>query len=248
MRRLGSIILPIAEKHRVPAGEALAVDREPFAREVTETVAAHPNITVIHDEVCDIPGDRPLIIATGPLTSEALADHLKELAGESLYFDDAVAPTVTLDSLDLTKVFRASRRGRGSGLETGYNDVENPQSAIPNPQSEDYLNCPFTKDEYLAFWQELAKAEASIPHNPEDEKVIYFEMCMPVEEIARRGERTLAFGPMRPIGLMDPRTGKRPYAVVQLRQDNKEGTLWGLLGSQRRLNCAEPSRHSPILP
>jgi methylenetetrahydrofolate--tRNA-(uracil-5-)-methyltransferase len=241
MRRLGSIILPIAEKHRVPAGEALAVDREPFARAVTETVAGHPNISVIHDEVCDLPAGRPLVIATGPLTSEALAVHLQALAGESLYFYDAVAPTVTLESLDMGKVFRASRRGRGSGLEVMTADgVEQ--------KSEDYLNCPFTKDEYYTFWEELAKAESSIPHNPEDEKIIYFEMCMPVEEIARRGERTLAFGPMRPIGLEDPRTGRRPYAVVQLRQENKDGTLWGLVGFQSRLKWGEQRRIFRMIP
>src|SRR5205085_895025 len=149
MRRLGSVILPIAEKHRVPAGEALAVDREPFAREVTETVDAHPNITVLHDEVRDLLPDRPLIIATGPLTSEALAEHLQKIAGESLYFYDAVAPTVTLDSIDMTKVFRASRRGRGSGFEALAPAATDPSSAIQNPKSEieiskseDYLNCP----------------------------------------------------------------------------------------------------------
>lgn len=262
MRRLGSLILPIAERHAVPAGEALAVDREPFAREVTETLEAHPNVTVVREEVRAVSPDRPLIIATGPLTSESLAESLKAYTGDSLYFYDAVAPTVTLDSLDMTKVFRASRRGRGreesSDKEKGRQGDgetqaeaggdENPQSAIRNPQSEDYLNCPMTREEYEAFWGEMVKAEAAIPHNPEDEKLIYFEMCTPVEELARRGMRTLAFGPMKPIGLTDPRTGRRPWAVVQLRQENRDGTLWGLVGFQTRLKWGEQKRILRMIP
>src|SRR5437016_1552361 len=273
MRRLGSVILPIAEKNRVPAGEALAVDREPFAREISHTIDSHPNITVIHNEVCEFPTSRPLIIATGPLTTESLAENLQSLAGtDSLYFYDAVAPTVTLDSLDMTKIYRASRRGKGSGLEetddgrrmtdsgvqvfgcSGVQETEsvaesgNRKSKIENPKSEDYLNCPFTKDEYEAFWNELVNADISTPHNPEDEKVPYFEMCLPVEEIARRGPKTLAFGPMKPIGLVDPRTGRRPYAVVQLRQENKEGTLWGLVGFQSRLKWGEQKRIFRMIP
>ncbi len=260
MRQLGSLVLPIAERHRVPAGEALAVDREPFAREITERIEGHPNVSLIHDEVCGLPSERPLIIATGPLTSDALAPHLATLAGgDALYFYDAVAPTVTLDSLDLSKIFRASRRGRGSGLEqseelscqmngaeTGPTDDR--KSKIEARKSEDYLNCPFTKDEYLAFHQELSKAEISTSHNAEDEKVIYFEMCVPVEELARRGERTLAFGPMKPVGLTDPRTGRWPYAVVQLRQENKDGTLWGLVGFQSRLKWGEQKRVFRMIP
>jgi methylenetetrahydrofolate--tRNA-(uracil-5-)-methyltransferase len=249
MRRLGSLILPIAAKHAVPAGEALAVDREPFSREVTETLEAHPNVTIIRDEVCDVPPARPLVIATGPLTSESLAESLKAYTGDSLYFYDAVAPTVTLDSLDMTKVFRASRRGRGGGMEpVSETTGDDPQPATRNPQSEDYLNCPFTKEEYEAFWAELVKAEASIPHNPEEEKMIFFEMCTPVEELARRGPRTLAFGPMKPIGLTDPRTGRRPWAVAQLRQENRDGTLWGLVGFQTRLKWGEQKRILRMIP
>ncbi|HXG25200.1 MAG TPA: methylenetetrahydrofolate--tRNA-(uracil(54)-C(5))-methyltransferase (FADH(2)-oxidizing) TrmFO [Chthonomonadales bacterium] len=262
MRRLGSLILPIAEKHRVPAGEALAVEREPFAREVTETLEAHPNVQVIREEVCTLPPDRPLIIATGPLTSEALAKSLSALTGgESLYFYDAVAPTVTLDSLDMSKIFRASRRGRGAGGEPeeekgggGEEEIEGQQakedlkSKIQIPKSGDYLNCPLTKEEYQAFWEALVGAEVSTPHNPEDERIIYFEMCVPVEELARRGPRTLTFGPMKPIGLIDPRTGKRPYAVVQLRQENKEGTLWGMVGFQSRLKWGEQKRVFRMIP
>jgi methylenetetrahydrofolate--tRNA-(uracil-5-)-methyltransferase len=242
VRRLGSLIIPIAEKHRVPAGEALAVDREPFAREVTETLEAHPNITIVRQEITELPSDRPLIIATGPLTSEPLAESLKTITGDSLYFYDAVAPTVTLDSLDMTKVFRASRYGKSSGLEDVVADDQ-----IQNP-TEDYLNCPFTKDEYLEFWEALNAAEQSTAHNPDDEKIIYFEMCVPVEELARRGPKTLAFGPMRPIGLTDPHTGRRPYAVVQLRQENKDGTLWGLVGFQTRLKWGEQKRILQMIP
>jgi methylenetetrahydrofolate--tRNA-(uracil-5-)-methyltransferase len=249
MRRLGSLILPIAAKHAVPAGEALAVDREPFSREVTETLAAHPNITVVRDEVCEVPPVRPLVIATGPLTSESLSESLKAFTGDSLYFYDAVAPTVTIDSLDMTRVFRASRRGRGGGMETEQVvGDDNPKSEIRNPKSEDYLNCPFNKEEYEAFWEELAKAEAAIPHNPDEEKMIFFEMCTPVEELARRGPRTLAFGPMKPVGLTDPRTGRRPWAVVQLRQENKDGTLWGLVGFQTRLKWGEQKRILHMIP
>jgi methylenetetrahydrofolate--tRNA-(uracil-5-)-methyltransferase len=243
MRRLGSLILPIAEKHRVPAGEALAVDREPFAREVTETLSAHPNVTLLREEVRELPAARPLIVATGPLTSEALAESLKALTGDALYFYDAVAPTVTLDSLDLSQVYRASRRGKSD--RGGEGEIENPESRI---QNADYLNCPFTKEEYLAFRNELVKAEVSASHNPEDEQILYFERCVPVEELARRGPRTLAFGPMKPIGLTDPRTGRRPHAVVQLRQENKEGTLWGLVGFQTRLKWSEQKRIFRMIP
>lgn len=244
MRRLGSLVLPLAAKHAVPAGEALAVDREPFSREVTETLAAHPNVAIVREEVCEVPPARPLIIATGPLTSESLSESLRAYTSDSLYFYDAVAPTVTLDSLDMSKVFRASRRGRGREAGTaGRGETEG-----QNPQSEDYLNCPFSREEYEAFWAELVKAEASIPHNPEDEKLLFFEMCIPVEELARRGPRTLAFGPMKPVGLTDPRTGRRPWAVAQLRQENKDGTLWGLVGFQTRLKWGEQKRILRMIP
>src|ERR1041385_4198519 len=157
MRRLGSLILPIAEKHSVPAGEALAVDREPFAREVTQTLESHPNITIKHEEIKRIPEPRPLVIATGPLTTDSIAEQLQALTGsDSLYFFDAVAPTVTLDSLDMDKIYRGSRRGKGDPTHhTAHdeNDPGNPISKIQNPKSEDYLNCPLTKDEYLAFWE-----------------------------------------------------------------------------------------------
>ncbi len=287
MRRLGSLILPIAERHRVPAGEALAVDREPFAREVTCALEAHPNITLVREEVTSLPTTRPLIIATGPLTSDAFAAEIARLTGgDSLAFYDAVAPTVTYDSLDLSKVFRASRRGKGSGLtgkaieeekrRKGEEEAEELETAgedsslILHPSSlpaegvgcggapeasADYLNCPFEKDEYMAFWEALNGAEKAPVHNFESEdanqnaaKMVFFEMCVPIEELARRGPRTLAFGPMKPVGLSDPRTGRRPYAVVQLRQENKEGTLWGLVGFQTRLKWGEQKRILQMIP
>ena len=268
MRRLGSLIIPIAERNRVPAGEALAVDREPFAREVTARLEAHPRITLVRKEVTELPTNRPLIIASGPLTSDALAGEIAKLTGgESLSFYDAVAPTVTFDSLDLTKIFRASRRGKGSGLlnldkngdeplaaeaqEAGVEGAENTE-AEPPPTSEDYLNCPFTKEEYLTFWEAMTQAELAPMHDFEQgdspQKMVFFEMCVPVEELARRGPRTLSFGPMKPVGLLDPRTGKRPWAVLQLRQENREGTLWGLVGFQTRLKWGEQKRIFKLIP
>jgi methylenetetrahydrofolate--tRNA-(uracil-5-)-methyltransferase len=264
MRRLGSLILPIAARNSVPAGEALAVDREPFAHEVTCAIEAHPNITVIREEVTQLPASRPLILATGPLTSDALAAEIARLTGgESLSFYDAVAPTVTYDSLDLNRVFRASRRGKGAG-DAGKEEIaqrfglsqkveEGAAGCGGAPvESADYLNCPFEKDEYLAFWQALTEAEKAPLHDFEEgdsaAKMVFFEMCVPIEELARRGPKTLAYGPMKPIGLVDPRTGRRPYAVVQLRQENREGTLWGLVGFQTRLKWGEQRRLLKMIP
>jgi methylenetetrahydrofolate--tRNA-(uracil-5-)-methyltransferase len=284
MRRLGSLVVPIAERHRVPAGEALAVDREPFAREITETLAAHPNITLIREEVTVLPVSRPLILATGPLTSDALAAEIAKLTGgDSLSFYDAVAPTVTYDSLDMSRIFRASRRGKGDRAtaaansrlrgDTGAGDAsaeeeplgavgaaktissevdEAPGCADRPSESADYLNCPFDKEEYLAFWKALTEAELAPLHDFEQadtpQKMVFFEMCVPIEELARRGPRTLSFGAMKPIGLIDPRTGRRPWACVQLRQENKEGTLWGLVGFQTRLKWGEQKRILKMIP
>lgn len=250
MRRLGSFILPIAERHAVPAGEALAVDREPFAREITERLTAHPNITLHREEVKELPVSRPLIIATGPLTSEALSQEIAKLTGgDSLSFYDAVAPTVTYDSLDMTKIFRASRRGKGR---QAAEPEEGQGCGGTIEASADYLNCPFEKDEYFAFWQAITEAELAPLHDFEQEdsgaKMVFFEMCVPVEELARRGARTLAYGAMKPIGLTDPNTGRRPYAVVQLRQENQEGTLWGLVGFQTRMKWGEQKRILRMIP
>lgn len=274
MRRLGSLLLPLAAKYAVPAGEALAVDREPFARAVTEALSAHPNITLVREEVTQIPDTRPVIIATGPLTSDHFAAEIARLTGgDSLSFYDAVAPTLTYDSLDLTKVFRASRRGRGSQLvkepdaqaeievETTEEATE-PQGVgcgMPSQEeSADYLNCPMNKEEYMAFWEALNTAELAPLHDFEEaeenadgskkSKMVFFEMCIPVEELARRGPKTLAFGPMKPVGLTDPRTGRWPHAVVQLRQENKEGTLWGLVGFQTRMKWGEQKRVLKLIP
>jgi methylenetetrahydrofolate--tRNA-(uracil-5-)-methyltransferase len=251
MRLLGSLILPIAARNSVPAGEALAVDRELFARDITAAIEACKLITVERREVTELPADRPLIIATGPLTATDLANDIARLTGaESLSFFDAVAPTVTAESLDMSRVFRASRRGRGNDLVQSDPEEENQGCTTPPQENADYLNCPFEKDEYLAFWQALCDAEKAPVHGEEDNqaKMVFFEMCVPVEELARRGPRTLAFGPMKPIGLEDPRTGRRPYAVVQLRQENREGTLWGLVGFQTRLKWGEQSRVLRMIP
>lgn len=226
MRRAGSLIMEAAERHRVPAGKALAVDREGFSREVTSRIEAHPLITVIREEVKAIPAGRVVIIATGPLTSAALTRALQELTGEEyLYFYDAAAPIVTAESLDWSQLFRASRYGRGE---------------------EDYLNCPLTKEEYYTFYEALVRAERHHPHP--FEKEIYFEGCMPVEELARRGPETLRYGPMKPVGLIDPATGKQPFAVVQLRQDNREGTLYNLVGFQTSLKWGEQDRVFRLIP
>ncbi len=247
MRRLGSLVLPIAATCSVPAGEALAVDRVRFARDVTEAVESHPLITIHRREVTELPTARPLVIATGPLTTESLATQLQTLTGaESLYFYDAVAPTVTLESLDLSLVFRASRHGKGADGSGGTKGTRGTPET--EPANDDYLNCPMNHEEYMAFWTELVGAEAADPHNPDDKTAAYFEMCLPIEEMARRGPRTLAYGPMKPIGLTDPRTGRWPYAVVQLRQDNREGTLWGMVGFQSRLKWPEQRRIFRMIP
>ncbi len=251
MRRLGSLILPIAARCSVPAGEALAVDREQFAKEVTHAVEQHPRIRLERTELTDIPSDRPLIIATGPLTSDALAEKLAELTGEeALSFYDAVAPVVTLESLNMNRIFRASRRGRGGGQPEAAEESAAGCAGVP-VENADYLNCPFEKEEYLAFHAALCEAELAPLHEFEveqAEKTRFFEMCVPIEELAGRGPRTLAFGPMKPVGLTDPHTGRRPWAVVQLRQENRAGTLWGLVGFQTRLKWGEQKRILRMIP
>jgi len=226
MRILGSVVVSCGDANRVPAGEALAVDRERFAVCVTERVAGLPNVEIIREEVTEIPKEGVVIIASGPLTSDALAKSIADVTGrEYLYFYDAVAPTITADSIDRSKVFKASRYDKGEAA---------------------YLNCPMTEDEYNAFWEALVSAER-VPLS-DFEPLKLFEGCMPVEEIASRGKQTLAFGPMKPVGLLDPVTGKRPYAVVQLRQENVEGTLWGLVGFQTRLRWGEQERVFRTIP
>jgi len=221
MRLLGSIVIRIADETRVPAGGALAVDREGFAARMTETIRTHPNITVHAGEVAKVP-DAPAIVATGPLTDGALAEDVAKLAGGALHFYDAAAPIVSYDSLDLTKVYRASRYGRG----------------------DDYLNCPFTRDEYFAFYRALVTAETAELHSFETPRV--FEGCMPVEVMAKRGEMTLCYGPLKPVGL--EHGGKKPFAVAQLRQDDKDGELWNIVGFQTNLKFGEQKRVFGMIP
>jgi len=226
MRLFGSVTMDCAEENKVPAGEALAVDRERFAECVTERIAKLPNVTLVREEVCEIPSDEITIIASGPLTSDTLSKHIAELTGSDyLYFYDAVAPTITADSVNYDVVFKASRYGKGEAA---------------------YLNCPFTEAEYEAFWEALVSAERTPV--AEFEKLQFFEGCMPVEELASRGKQTLSFGPMKPVGLDDPRTGRWPFAVVQLRQENAEGTLYGLVGFQTRLKWGEQQRVFRMIP
>lgn len=227
MRRLGSLIMQKADEHQVPAGGALAVDRDGFAAAVTEAVKANPLVTVIHEEVTDLESlEGTVIVASGPLTSAALfADIKKLLQADYLHFFDAAAPIVTADSLDYDKVYRASRYGKGGA---------------------DYLNCPFyTKEEYVAFWEALCNAESAPVKDFEHD---VFEACMPIEEMAARGEDTMRFGPLKPVGLIDPRNGKEAYAVVQLRQDNAAASLYNLVGFQTHLKWPEQRRVFGMIP
>lgn len=226
LRRFGSLIMLSADENRVEAGGALAVDRDGFARGVTDRLRAHPLIHIVEEEVCEIP-DGDVIIATGPLTSEPLADAILRFFGEdsALSFYDAAAPIVTAESIDMTSAFYASRYDKGGA---------------------DYINCPMNKDEYIAFRTELANAEEAEVHGFEDGKV--FEGCMPVEVMARRGEDTLRYGPLKPRGIFDPKTGRQPYAVVQLRRDNREGTLFNIVGFQTHLKHPEQKRVFSMIP
>ncbi|HHW92301.1 MAG TPA: FADH(2)-oxidizing methylenetetrahydrofolate--tRNA-(uracil(54)-C(5))-methyltransferase TrmFO [Firmicutes bacterium] len=228
MRRLGSVIMECADKEQVPAGGALAVDRQGFAACVTERVRNHPLVTVEIGEVTAIPPrEQPVVIATGPLTTEDLTEDIKTLTGEDhLYFYDAAAPIVTLESLDKDVIFRASRYGKG--------------------EEEAYINCPLTREEYERLWEALVAGEVYEGKDFEEKR--FFEGCMPVEELARRGRDTLRYGPLKPVGLKDPRTGKHPYAVVQLRQDNREGTLYNMVGFQTRLKWGEQKRIFSLIP
>ena len=225
MRKMGSIIMESADANRVPAGGALAVDREGFARYVTEKLTACDNIELISKEATDFP-DGELVVATGPLTSDALAEKLTELCNDTgLHFYDAVAPIVTLESVDMDNAFFASRYDKGT---------------------PDYVNCPMDETEYKAFWKELCGAKEAAAHGFDDGGV--FEGCMPVEVMARRGEDTLRYGPLKPVGLRDPRTGKDNYAVVQLRRDNSDGTIYNMVGFQTHLTWGEQKRVFSMIP
>ncbi len=227
MRRLGSLIMEQADKHQVPAGGALAVDRDGFAAAVTEAVKANPLVTIVHEEVTDLQSlEGTVIVASGPLTSEALSQDIQKLIdADYLHFFDAAAPIVTADSLDYDKVYRASRYDKGGA---------------------DYLNCPFyTKEEYVAFWQALCSAESAPVKDFEHD---VFEACMPIEEMALRGEDTMRFGPLKPVGLIDPRNGREAYAVVQLRQDNAAASLYNIVGFQTHLKWPEQRRVFGMIP
>ncbi|NLH01485.1 MAG: methylenetetrahydrofolate--tRNA-(uracil(54)-C(5))-methyltransferase (FADH(2)-oxidizing) TrmFO, partial [Clostridiales bacterium] len=226
LRQLGSLIMECADANRIAAGGALAVDREGFSSLITAKIKGHPNIDVISEEASDIP-EGEVIIATGPLTSEALAEKIAEKCSGVgfLNFYDAAAPIVTLESVDMDSAFYASRYDKGTA---------------------DYINCPMTKEEYLAFWKELCTAKEAHIHGFDDGGV--FEGCMPVEVMARRGEDTLRFGPLKPVGLVDPRSGKESYAVVQLRRDNATGTIYNIVGFQTHLTFSEQKRVFSMIP
>ncbi|MEW6173131.1 MAG: methylenetetrahydrofolate--tRNA-(uracil(54)-C(5))-methyltransferase (FADH(2)-oxidizing) TrmFO [Bacillota bacterium] len=226
MRRLDSLIMRAADATRVPAGGALAVDRKEFAAFITAALSEQPAVEIKREEIASIPVETPCIIATGPLTSEKLAGAIQELTGqEQLYFYDAVAPIVTLESINSEKVFWSSRYDKGEGS---------------------YLNCPMSEEEYQRFYEAMIAAERAPLKNFEAET--HFEGCMPIEALAHRGRETMIFGPLKPVGLVDPRTGKRPYAVVQLRQDNREGSLLNMVGFQTNLKWGEQQRVFRLIP
>ena len=244
MRRLGSIVMRSADAHRVPAGAALAVDREAFSSAVTKAVESHPLITIRREELTRIPLDPsmyPLVIATGPLTSDALSMDIAALVGgDHLYFYDAISPIVLAESIDMEKVFRASRWGRSLRSESSA-----PACGVDDGAG-DYLNCPMTRDEYEAFYSALTTAESATVHDFDKEK--FFEGCLPIEVMAHRGHDTLRFGPMKPVGLVDPRTGRTPYAVVQLRQDNLAGDHFSLVGFQTQIKWGDQARVLRMIP
>lgn len=225
MRQLNSIVMQAADKHNVPAGGALAVDRDSFSKAITAAVKNHPNVEVITEEVTSIPSGLT-VVATGPLTSDLLAKEIVKFTGDDgLYFYDAAAPIVAKDSLDMDKVYLKSRYDKGEAA---------------------YLNCPMTEEEFTAFHKELVNAEMAELHDFEDEK--FFEGCMPIEEMASRGAKTMLFGPLKPVGLEDPKTGKEPFAVVQLRQDNAVGDLYNIVGFQTHLKWGEQKRVFSMIP
>jgi methylenetetrahydrofolate--tRNA-(uracil-5-)-methyltransferase len=230
LRRSGSIVLRVADRTRVPAGGALAVDRERFSAEMTASIAAHPRIRVVAEEITAIPDSTPVILATGPLTGDALAADLARVIGaEHLAYYDAIAPIVAADSIGWDEVFRQSRYDKGEPGEEGA-----------------YVNCPFDEAGYRAFVAAVVAAEKVAPRS--FEQVRYFEGCLPVEVMAERGEMTLAFGPMKPVGLVDPRTGRRPFAVIQLRAENADASAYNLVGFQTRMTYGEQSRVFKMIP
>lgn len=228
MRHLDSLLLKCADKSSVPAGGALAVDRHIFAKMVTDEILSNENITVVSSEITTIPDDAITVIATGPLTSEALCEDIVKATGDALSFFDAAAPIVTAESIDPDTSFAASRYGKGDG--------------------DDYINCPMNKEEYEIFYKELVSAQRAPLHDFDVQDPKVYEGCMPIEIMAQRGEDTIRFGPMKPVGLRDPRTGHRPWAVLQLRKENKEGTMYNLVGFQTNLKFPEQKRVFGLIP
>jgi methylenetetrahydrofolate--tRNA-(uracil-5-)-methyltransferase len=248
MRRMGSLVMRAADACRVPAGAALAVDRDQFAQTMTDALAQHPLVTLVREEVTTIPESterEPVILATGPLTSDALAEDVRRLVGqEYLYFYDAISPIVLAESIDREKVFRQSRWDRNVRLKPDATDdvashPDGPACGVDDGQG-DYLNCPMTREEYERFYDAVIHAESATIHDFDKEK--FFEGCLPIEVMAHRGVDTLRFGPMKPVGLLDPRTRRVPYAVVQLRQDNIAGDHFSLVGFQTQLKWGEQER------
>ena len=230
MRRLGSLLLACADRARIPGGHALTVDRELFSRHITAAIKSHPRITIVREEMRAVPNSGIVIVATGPLTSDTLAtDIARQTGADRLFFYDSISPIVAADSIDLSIAFRASRWNKS--LDGG----------------DDYLNCPFTKAEYDTFLDALLTAGSYEPHIEED-RTPYFEGCLPIEELARRGRDTLRFGPMKPAGLPDPRTGKWPYAVVQLRQENGRADSYNLVGFQNHMRFGDQARVFSLIP
>lgn len=258
MRRLGSLVMRAADEARVPAGAALAVDRDVFAQAVTGAIAAHPLITLVREEVVRVPppssGRFPLVIATGPLTSDAFAADLKTLVGDAdLHFYDAISPIVLADSIDRARVFRQSRWARSFRSDGQGGTSREPVATAPSGPAcgvdegeGDYLNCPFTRAEYEAFYDALTHAESATIHD--FDRAQFFEGCLPIEVMAHRGVDTLRYGPMKPVGLFDPRTGAMPYAAVQLRQDDLAGDHFSLVGFQTQLKWSEQARVLRMIP
>ena len=250
MRRLGSLVMRSADRHRVPAGVALAVDRDRFAEAMTEAIHGHPRITVVREELTSLPSDTamfPLVIATGPLTSAPLSEAIAALVGaEHLYFYDAISPIVLADSIDRTRVFRASRWNRSDPRADKSREPVTGEACGVDDGEGDYLNCPLTADEYAAFYEALTTAESATVRDLDTER--FFEGCLPIEVMARRGRDTLRFGPMKPVGLVDPRTGRTPYAAVQLRQDNIAGDHFSLVGFQTQITWGEQARVLRLVP
>jgi methylenetetrahydrofolate--tRNA-(uracil-5-)-methyltransferase len=252
LRRAGSLVMEAAKIAQVPAGGALAVDRDVFAATVTERIHAHPKITIesaIVERIPDATADAPVILATGPLTGDALAEDLARAIGKPLAYYDAIAPIISADSIDWSKVFKQSRWGKGApgtpGDGTSRAEATDSLDATALGD-EAYVNCPFEKEDYFAFVRAIVEAQKVEPRSFED--VRYFEGCLPIEVMAARGERTLAFGPMKPVGLTDPKTGRRPYAVVQLRPEDRAMTAYNLVGFQTRMTYGEQARIFKMIP